>query len=182
VGGHGRRRQGGSLPSHAEHDGGRFILRDGEAFSLLHAQHPLSAIISHAGKDNAEGIFPELLRAGVKEDVDGGKAAVHAFAAVDAHRVLGATADHRHLMAAGSEQGMSGENPIGVPRLLHMDGAKAIEPFGEGSGEGLRYVLDDHNAGEIGGQGSEQLAQRLGTARRGTDRDDLVSCRELPGA
>ena len=57
-----------------------------------------------------------------------------------------------------------------------MDAAEAVEPFGERCGKGLRHMLDHHDAGEIGGQGSQQLAQRLGTARRSADVNRDETC------
>ena len=55
---------------HPEDDGARFILRNVESASLLHLKHSARAVISHAGKDDADSIGTGVARSGAKQHID----------------------------------------------------------------------------------------------------------------
>ena len=91
----------------------------------------------------------------------------HGRPVLDRHLIAGAVAFKQHVLVARCDQDVAAQDRIAVLGLLDLDLAQAVEPFGEGGGEARRHVLDDDDAGRIGRQRLQHLAQRLGPACRG---------------
>src|ERR1700755_556712 len=58
---------GDGLARHAEHHGGLLVLRDHGCTSAMHRDQAGHAVAAHAGEDEAERIFAEVLRDGLEE-------------------------------------------------------------------------------------------------------------------
>jgi hypothetical protein len=98
----------------------------------------------------------------LEEYVDRWAVSRHLGAALYLHEEVGPSAVQVHVVISGCNQNASGDHAVAIFGLFDVHGAELIESIGEGAGEVFRHVLDDHDAGKIGGQGHEQLAECFG--------------------
>ena len=78
--------------------------------------------------------------------------AIDPLAPIDVNGIFHASADHGHMVSAGGQQRVSGENTVSILRLLHSNLAEGVEALGKLACEGFRHVLHDYDAREVGGK------------------------------
>jgi hypothetical protein len=89
---------------HSENDGCRLVLGDGESSGELHLKQALCSICSHPSEQYAESILLQGSGARGKQDVDGGKMAIHGFAPVDVNGMFTSCANDGHVVSARGQQ------------------------------------------------------------------------------
>ena len=162
------------LLGHPEHDAARLVLCDRLRSGPAHLQQAIGAVVAHAGQEDAEGVRGRRPGGRPEQDVDRRAMARDERTILHRHRVAAAPALDHEVTPAGGDQGAAPHHGIAVLRLLDGDRAEAVQALGERRREMLRHVLHDDEAGGLGGQHLEHVAQGLRPTRRRADADDPV--------
>src|SRR5437660_9993042 len=80
------------------------------------------------------------------------------------------------MMIAGGNECASVQDAVTGDCFLYLDRAILIESIGEGAGEYLRHMLNDHDTGAVWLQSDEHFADSFGASGGGADRDNFVGC------
>ena len=169
---------------HAVDDGGRLVLRDGEAAGTADVEQAGGAVAAHAGQQNRRRRRPILARDRLEQHVDRGPARMplgvvgQAQTAV-AHREV--SIGRRHHDAPGVRF-----DRIALAGIGRAAAGLPVEPLGERRRERLVDVQHEQNraAGKRGGKRAQDLDDRARAAGRRADRHDLVAlvASDLAGA
>ncbi len=154
------------------HTAGLVLGKSGGTF-FAQTQEALGAVLAHAGEDAGHGLGAGAAVGGrFEEQVHGGALVPDLRAVGHAHAVVVAVPAEQHVKIAGGDEGHARVETFAIHGLAHREGADTVEPVGVGLGEAGRDVLDDGDAGQAGGQGSEHLAQGFGAAGGGAEEDE----------
>ena len=132
-----------------------------------------SAVFTHAGHQNPDGIAAEFLGDGIEQDIRGGAVAVHTRL-VDEDRDFAVfhLADF-DVAIAGTNQHAAGEKQISGLRFFHFQRGRFVQALGEHLGEAFGHVLNhDDAARKILRHLRENILERVGAAGGNADRDD----------
>src|SRR6185437_13701792 len=131
---------------HAIDDAGSKILSNGEAAGLFYGARAFSAIVTHAGHENGDGLRAAFLGDGAEKHVGGRAVAIHARRiGNDGDETIGRVSREQMAIARANESASSEELITGVS-FMNFDQGTFVETLGQHFGEARGHVLGNEQA------------------------------------
>src|SRR5262249_11569502 len=141
----------------------------------LHVPKPLRPVASHPCHDQPRGARSKLLGHRPEQHIHRRSMPVHQRTVVQTNLTSCRSPPDFHVTVARRNKRPARYRQVSVPRFPYFQLAYVVQPSSHHRSEALRHVLHNHDPRvQVGRQPRKQVPQRVRSARRSADRNDLV--------